>query len=273
MKKLISALVLSLAAFTTVVVAQPTVKEIYQTAQTDKQQALSMINEVIRSHPNSARAYYIQSELLLQSGKKAEARASFVKSQQLDPNLSFAKPESVERLRTALGVKKPNSTGLNIDNDRLILYGCGILLVILIAIMFMRRKKPSVPDYVSSYNLQPRPITPFNQNPAASSAAPGTSQTPQPAAQAAPAAGGGMMGSLAQGAAMGVGVAAGATLANHLLNGNKAAATPAQPPVDNSSGYVPDSNFGVTDAGSDWGSGSSGGDWGGDSSGGDSDSW
>jgi hypothetical protein len=263
-KKLISALVLSLAAFTTVVVAQPTVKEIYQTAQTDKQQALSMINEVIRSHPNSARAYYIQSELLLQSGKKAEARASFVKSQQLDPNLSFAKPESVTRLRDALGIKKPNSTGLNIDNDRLILWGCGILLVVLIAIMFMRRKKEEVPDYVRSYNLQPRPITPFNQNPAASSTAPGAAQ-PQPVAQAAPAAGGGMMGSLAQGAAIGVGVAAGATLANHLLNGNKASAAPAETSAPQPSyvpTYTPDQDFGVQDSGGDWGgSDDSGGEW------------
>ena len=258
MKKLISVLVLSLSMFTaTVVVAQPTVKEIYQTAQTDKQQALTMINEVIRSHPNSARAYYIQSELLLQSGKKSEARASFLKSQQLDPNFTYAKPESVTRLRDALGIKKSNSTGLSVNNDQLILWGCGIMLVILIAIMFMRRKKPPVPDYVSSYNLQPRPITPFNQNPAT-----------QPAAgqSAAPAAGGsGLMGSLAQGAAMGVGVAAGATLANHLLNGNKSSAAPVDsaPSVPT---YIPDSNFGMRDSGSDWGDSSS-------DSGGDSDSW
>jgi hypothetical protein len=264
MKKLIQALVLSFAVLSaTGVVAQPTVKEIYQTAQTDKQQALSMINEVIRSHPNSARAYYIQSELLLQSGKKAEARASFVKSQQLDPNLSFAKPESVTRLRDALGIKKPNSTGLNIDNDRLILWGCGILLVVLIAIMFMRRKKEEVPDYVRSYNLQPRPITPFNQNPAASSSAPGSAQ-PQPVAQAAPAAGGGMMGSLAQGAAIGVGVAAGATLANHLLNGNKASAAPSEAPAPYVPTYAPDQDFGVQDSGSDWGGDSGGFDDSGD---------
>ena len=250
MKKLISALVLSLAAFTTVVVAQPTVKEIYQTAQTDKQQALSMINEVIRSHPNSARAYYIQSELLLQNGKKVEARSAFVRAQQLDPNLSFAKPESVERLRTALGIK-PKGALSDINTDQLILWGCGILLVILIAIMFMRRKKPPVPDYVSSYNLQPRPITPFNQNSATQPAG------AQPTQQATPAAGGsGIMGSLAQGAAMGVGVAAGATLANHLLNGNKSSAAPVEsaPSVPT---YTPDSDFGVMDSGSDWGGGGS----------------
>jgi uncharacterized protein len=276
-KKLISALVLSLAAFTTVVVAQPTVKEIYQTAQTDKQQALNMINDVIRSRPNSARAYYIQSELLLQMGKKSEAKASFLKSQQLDPALSFAKPESVARLENALGIKKP--LAWQTDTNRYILYGCGILLVILIAVMLLRRKQPKYPNYMESYNLQNRPITPYQSGQTATSPMTPTGASGAPTTAAAPAAGGSnLMGSLAQGAVMGVGVAAGATLANHLLNGNKASAAPAEsataaPAVPS---YTPDSNFGMTDTGSDWGSGSSGdsgGDWGGDSSSGDSGDW
>ena len=256
MKKLISALVLSLAAFTTVVVAQPTVKEIYQTAQTDKQQALNMINEVIRSRPNSARAYYIQSELLLQMGKKSEAKASFLKSQQLDPALSFAKPTSVARLENALGIKKP--LAWQTDTNRYILYGCGILLVIIIAVMLLRRKKQNIPNYMESYNLQNRPITPYQSS--QNVASPGTAAAGVSAPSAppvTPAAGGSnLMGSLAQGAVMGAGVAAGATLVNHLLNGNKAAATPTQTPVDNSSassGYVSDSDFGMGDSGGDWG--------------------
>jgi hypothetical protein len=67
---------------------------------------------------------------------------------------------------------------------------------------------------------------------------------------------------------MGVGVAAGATLANHLLNGNKASAAPAEPTAAAAPtpSYVPDSNFGFSDSGGDWGgdgggSGDSGGDW------------
>jgi hypothetical protein len=77
-----------------------------------------------------------------------------------------------------------------------------------------------------------------------------------------------MMGSLAQGAAMGVGVAAGATLANHLLNGNKASASPAEPTAAAAPApsYTPDSDFGFSDSGGDWGGDSggsddSGGEW------------
>jgi hypothetical protein len=273
MKKLIQALVLSFAVLSTsVVVAEPTVKEIYQTAQTDRAQALNMIAEVIKNRPNSARAHYIQSELLLQSGKKVEAKAAFLKSQSLDPALSFARPESVERLRTALGIKK--SGNVFMDTDSMILWACGGLLVLLL-LMFMFRRKPSTPEYSPSYNLQNRPITPYTSNanvaPAETAQTQTTTATPGNAQTAgttqAPAARSGMMGSLAQGAAMGVGVAAGATLVNHLLNGNKANAAPAEtPPTEPPApSYVPDSNFGVSDSG----------DWGGDSGGYDDsgDNW
>jgi hypothetical protein len=274
LKKLIQALVLSFAVLSTsVVVAEPTVKEIYQTAQTDSAKALTMIAEVIKNRPNSARAYYIQSELLLQSGKKVEAKAAFLKSQSLDPALSFARPESVERLRTALGIKKSGNV-FGMDRDHVILWACGGLLVLLL-LMFMARRKPRTPEYSPSYNLQNRPITPYTSSanvapagtdPTSSAAAtPGSAQAPG-AAQAP--ARSGMMGSLAQGAAMGVGVAAGATLVNHLLNGNKANAAPAEtPPADPPApSYVPDSNFGFSDSGGDWGGDSggsddSGGEW------------
>lgn len=275
MKKLIQALVLSFVVFAaTIVVAQPSVREIYQTAQTDKQQALNMINEVIRTRPNSARAYYVQSELLLQLGKRSEARSAFQRSETLDPTLSFAKPESVERLRQALGIKKNSGSGLSMSTDQLILWGCGALLAILIVVMIMRRRKPAAALYPSSYNLQNRPITPYQSSQNITPHQPGQT-TPsyqgntQTAAPGAPAtSGNSLMGSLAQGAVMGAGVAAGATLVNHLLNGNKAAAEPttsAQPSVDgssSSSGYVPDSDFGIGDTGGDWGgSADDSGEW------------
>jgi tetratricopeptide (TPR) repeat protein len=142
MKKLIWALVLSFAVLSaTGVVAEPTVKEIYQTAQVDKQQALTMVNEVIKNRPNSARAHFIQSELLLQLGKRSEAKNAFLKAQSLDPALSFVKPESVDRLRSALGIKKPQ-TGLSVDTDKLIMWLCALLLVILIGVLVFKRKKP-----------------------------------------------------------------------------------------------------------------------------------
>lgn len=261
MKKLISMLLLSVSVFTaTAVMAEPTVKEIYQTAQVDRQQALAMIDEVIKNRPNSARAHYIRSELLLQLGRRPEAKSAFQRAESLDPGLSFAKPESVERLRSALGVKK-SWTGFGSDADRIILWACGGLLVLLLVI-FMFKRRPATPEYSQSYNLQNRPITPYtstaNTTPANN---PGTTTTQAPATSS----GSGLMGSLAQGAALGVGVAAGATLANHLLNGNRASAAPIEAPPAQIPEYTPDQNFGISDSGSDWGgdSGNSDGssDW------------
>jgi hypothetical protein len=257
MKKLMQALVLSLAVLSVnIVLAEPTVQDIYKTAQVDKQQALTMVNEVIKLRPNSARAHYVQSELLLQLGKKSEAKAAFLKSQSLDSSLSFAKPESVERLRTALGVKETDT--LKFDTDKAILWGGGFLLVLLIAFMLFKRRKPAqqYPDaFNASYN---RPVPPFTPPPPAGAAV-------APAAAAPASSGSGLMGSLATGAAMGVGVAAGATLANHLLNGNKATAAPVEQQPSDTPSYTPDQNFGVSDSSSGWGGDSDGGsdssDW------------
>ena len=255
MKKLMQALVLSLAVLSAnIVLAEPTVQDIYKTAQVDKQQALTMVNEVIKLRPNSARAHYVQSDLLLQLGKKAEAKTAFLKSQSLDSSMSFAKPESVERLRTALGVKKTDT--LKFDTDKAMLWGGGILLALLIAIMLFRRKKP-VQQYPDAFNSQYRPVTPTPPAPAGAAAS-------APAAAAPASSGSGLMGSLATGAAMGVGVAAGATLANHLLNGNKATAAPVEHQPSYTPSYAPEQNFGMSDSSSDWG---------GDSSSSDSSDW
>lgn len=255
MKKLMQALVLSLAVLSAnIVLAEPTVQDIYKTAQVDKQQALTMVNEVIKLRPNSARAHYVQSDLLLQLGKKAEAKTAFLKSQSLDPSMSFAKPESVERLRTALGVKKTDT--LKFDTDKAMLWGGGILLALLIAIMLFRRKKPAQ-QYPDAFNSQYRPVTPTPPAPAGAAAS-------APAAAAPASSGSGLMGSLATGAAMGVGVAAGATLANHLLNGNKATAAPVEHQPSYTPSYAPEQNFGMSDSSSDWG---------GDSSSSDSSDW
>jgi len=250
------ALVLSLAVLSAnIVLAEPTVQDIYKTAQVDKQQALTMVNEVIKLRPNSARAHYVQSDLLLQLGKKVEAKTAFLKSQSLDPSMSFAKPESVERLRTALGVKKTDT--LKFDTDKAMLWGGGILLALLIVIMLFKRKKPAqqyspYQQYPDAHNTQYRPVTP-------------TPPAPAGAAVSAPASSGsGLMGSLATGAAMGVGVAAGATLANHLLNGNKATAAPVEHQPSYTPSYAPEQNFGMSDSSSDWG---------GDSSSSDSSDW
>ena len=82
---------------------EPTVKEIYAAAQSGKlDQAQTMVQQVLVAHPNSAKAYFVQSELFARQGNLSRARESLATAERLEPGLPFAKPESVNALRSQL---------------------------------------------------------------------------------------------------------------------------------------------------------------------------
>lgn len=254
MQKFIQSLVIVVALITgSVALAEPTVQDIYRTSQTDRAAALNMINEVIKKHPNSSRAYFVKTEILLSMNKKSQAKESFLMAEKLDPKFAYAKSETVARVKTAVGIQSANSF---FDKENIFLVGGILIAGILVIWLIVRRKTPTYPNYMpNSYN---RPITPYN--PYTAGAQPGQAQpTAQP--QSSGPSGSGIMGSLATGAAMGAGAVAGATLVNHLLKGNEGSSGTAK---DTSAPqyvptYTPDDNFGVDSAGS-WDSGDSGSD-------------
>ena len=82
---------------------EPTVKEIYAAAQAGKlSEAQVMVQQVLVAHPNSAKAYFVQSELYARQGNIGRARESLANAERLEPGLPFAKPESVTALRNQL---------------------------------------------------------------------------------------------------------------------------------------------------------------------------
>ncbi|MDT7516271.1 tetratricopeptide repeat protein [Rhodoferax mekongensis] len=82
---------------------EPSLNEIYATAQAGKlEQAQVMVQQVLVSHPNSAKAHYVRSELYARQGQLASARESLAKAEKLAPGLPFAKPEAVQALRSQL---------------------------------------------------------------------------------------------------------------------------------------------------------------------------
>lgn len=86
--------------------AEPTIKQIYETAQTGKiEQAQTMVQQVLIAHPNSAKAYFVQAELFARQGEASRGREALVKADKLAPGLPFAKPEAVLALRTQLATK------------------------------------------------------------------------------------------------------------------------------------------------------------------------
>jgi hypothetical protein len=78
----------------------PTMSQIYATAQAGKlADAQVMVQQVLVSHPTSAKAFFVQAELYARQGQLALARESLAKADQFAPGLPFAKPDAVQALR------------------------------------------------------------------------------------------------------------------------------------------------------------------------------
>ena len=83
--------------------AEPSMNQIYATAQSGKlDDAQVMVQQVLISHPKSAKAYFVQAELYSRQGKPDRARESLATAEKYAPGLPFAKPEAVQALRSQL---------------------------------------------------------------------------------------------------------------------------------------------------------------------------
>jgi hypothetical protein len=230
--------------------AEATLPEVYQAIESGQlAKADAMMQEVLKNHPNSGKAHYIASELYLKEGKLDAARNAFAQAENLAPGLPFAQPDSVQRLHAQLraGTVPANvsSAGASSIFTSPIFW---ILIAILIAgvMFFMRKRQQRVEVYNAPSANGPYP-----------GGAPGTYPPGYPGAPVS-GVGGGLMGSLATGAALGAGMVAGEALASHLMGGGQRA-NPGNTSNDFNQvgGQVPDAtNFGVNDA-SSWDDGGS----------------
>src|SRR5246500_5878531 len=97
------ALVLALACAGPVLAADPTVDQVYQAARTGHlEEAQQLMNQVLRDHPNSAKAHYVEAEISARAGNFGRAREELGTAQRLDPSGGFAKPESLAALQREL---------------------------------------------------------------------------------------------------------------------------------------------------------------------------
>jgi hypothetical protein len=89
------------------------IHQVYQAAEAGKFiEAQAMMDKVLRDHPNSGKAHYIEADLLAKQGKFAQAATELATAERLAPGLPFAKPAAVEQLRalTARAHKAPATT-------------------------------------------------------------------------------------------------------------------------------------------------------------------
>jgi len=93
----------SMALAAPVFAAEPTVKDVYAAAQAGNYaEAQAMMDQVLKAHPNSASAHFVEAELLAKQGKFAAAQVSLSKAEELSPGLPKINPTSVSKLKTLL---------------------------------------------------------------------------------------------------------------------------------------------------------------------------
>lgn len=273
--------------------AEPTMNQICATAQAGKlDEAQVMVQQVLISHPKSAKAYFVQAELYSRQGKQDRARESLATAERYSPGLSFAKPEAVQALRAQLAAKPMtksvappavNYAAPQAPAQSPASWALPLLLaggVMAAGYFFFRRRNPGPfaqqPVYANSNDLN-GPQT-FGAGGAAMPAA-----YPQPGypqgypTQAGTGLGGRIMGGVATGLAVGAGVMAAEAIGRNLMGGHNNAAP--QGDMSSLNNFEPiltntntntntdmgGSNFGINDT--SWDSGASidtgggGGDW------------
>jgi len=255
---------------------EPSLHQVYQAAESGKlDEAQTMMHEVLKAHPNSGKAHFVEAELLAKQGQLRKAEAELATAERLAPGLPFAKPQAVQHLRGLLGsatgtqsipapqVQAAQPSGESSMPWGMLLTGIGLIAFIVFAARFMAQRNAlpaaggalagASPGHAAPSYAQPMPPYGAAGATAAAASVPG------------PGLGSRVMSGLATGAAVGAGVVAGEALMHHFMDGKEAHAQPllpkdpAPPLQDSSFDDMGGSDFGVSDT-SSWDD-SAGGDW------------
>ena len=276
-KALLICMLLASAVFagTALAAGDPSLHEVYQAAESGRlNDALGMMNQVLRDHPNSGKAHFVEAELLAKQGRLADAAAELGTAERLAPGLPFAKPEAIDSLRRNIASSSPSArlipSAYRAQSSPASHFPLGLLLMgaaLIAAIIFFVRKlsQPKTNVYPpaggAGYGAGFGSGTPVQPGGAGGGMAP-----------MGPTAGGmgsGILGGLATGAALGAGMVAGEALMHRFTDGARQHDTgqpsyiPASYDRDASANDLGGNDFGVSDGGS-WDDGSSGGggdDW------------
>ncbi|MCY1166504.1 MAG: tetratricopeptide repeat protein [Pseudomonadota bacterium] len=256
--------------------SEPGMNEIYATARAGKlDEAQKMITHVLITHPDSAKAHFIQSELFARQGNLNKARDALGAAEKLAPGLPFAKPEAVQALRSQLSARNvPSVTGdppvrklapvTAPSSSSSSSWGLPLLLavgVIGAGYFIFRRRAPVQAVQQPVYANQDGLSGPQTFGAATMQPAPG-----QPPGSGL---GGQVMGGIATGLAVGAGVMAAEAIGRNLMGSRSQ--TGLLPENRSNNDYQPGTantdmggqNFGVNDPGSwdDAGAADAGGDW------------
>ncbi|WP_051862062.1 tetratricopeptide repeat protein, partial [Ferrovum myxofaciens] len=137
--------------------AEPSLEQVYEATRSGRlEEAQQMMQEVLRAHPNSAKAHFTEAEVLARSGNLAGGRDELALAQKLQPGLPFAKPSAVAELKNELdrstgsATVPAGGTGHTPWGTLLVVGGIALLLVI----WLVRRQTAQGP---AGMGMMPRP--------------------------------------------------------------------------------------------------------------------
>jgi hypothetical protein len=198
------------SSITTLAAEDTSMHAVYSAAEAGKfGEAQAMMDKVLQDHPNSAKAHYVEAELLAKQGKMSQAQTELATAEKLQPGLPFAKPAAVEKLKSRIGVSESSSFSSPTSNTgtpwSMILIIAGLVAFMYFAVKMMNRRNQSqapMGSYGSNGPTNPQPY----------GAAPMMNPAPSGGL------GSGIMGGLATGAALGAGMVAGEALMHHFTD-------------------------------------------------------
>jgi hypothetical protein len=227
----------------------PSIHEVYQAAEAGKMgEAQSMMDKVLRDHPNSAKAHYVEAELLAKQGRMGDARDQLATAERLDPALSFASPQAVRDLRNQIEGRSAVKPGYAVIAPAAAVpqshfpWGSVILLVALVGVVVVVARAIARRNAVPAYGGFGRGTAYPAPNPGYGPQGPYPGYPPYGAPPAGGGVGSSIMGGLATGAAVGAGMVAGEALAHHFTDGDRGNTT-----------LVPDNSAWGQTAGDSWG--------------------
>ncbi|MDD2266474.1 tetratricopeptide repeat protein [Sulfuricurvum sp.] len=196
------------------------IHQVYQAAESgDLNGAHRMVEQVLKVHPESAKAHYVDAEILVRQGNLSDAKNELENAEKLAPGLPFAKPQAVQSLKQHLAISSnvqmnTSPVGAAQSNNHpipwtMILLALGALVLVWLAIRSFSSRNNGYPAQYNGgtsggYANYPNPNNPY-----------GPSYPPQSSGL-----GGGIMSGLATGAAAGAGFVAGEELMHHFMDGS-----------------------------------------------------
>lgn len=261
--------------------ADPTMNQVYDAASSGRlAEAQQMMNQVLRDHPESAKAHYVAAEIDARARNFAAARQELTTAETLEPGLPFAPAGAVAALRSELSQSGPRYAVVPGAPARPAFPWVPVLLIgggILIAWSYLRRRAQQAmlqSPYAGGHGYPGAYPGGYPAGGYPGGVPMGGAPMGGPVGFPGVVGGGsGIVGGLASGLAVGAGLAAGEELIHHVFDGDRAAGgvVPEQreyvePPVD------PNANMGGNDFGvsnpTSWDDNSSGGGGGWDDGGG-----